>query len=160
VSRKKAEPKIERIRIPVIVMNGRLTALDAFGQEKIDQLPAGRIFIELDTEEVEDGLRNKFFAGINTLYDNIDSGPGTEFPTSESLRREILREIGFTDPIFRVDGIKREPRSMARGAMKLDELMIVSELMRTYCVHRWGFDPVEMWEQEKDAEAANRARRR
>jgi hypothetical protein len=158
--KRKAKPP-ERIRIPVMVQQGRLTALDAYGQEQIDKLPPGRIFIELDTEEVEDGIRNKFFAGINTLFDNIDdTGPGAQFPTSESLRREILREIGFTDPIFRVDGIKREPRSMARGAMKLDELMIVSELTRAYCVQRWGFDPIESWEMEKDAEAANRARRR
>jgi hypothetical protein len=156
---KKAAPKIERIRIPVMVQNGRLTALDAYGQEQIDKLPLGRLFIELDTEEVEDGIRNKFFAGIGTLYENIESGPGTEFPTAESVRREILRELGFTDPIFRVDGIKREPRSMARGVMKLDELVTLTELTRAYCVQRWGFDPIEAWEQEKDAEAANRRAR-
>jgi hypothetical protein len=154
------KPVIDRPRIAVRVENGRLVPDDPWAAEQIGQLPLGRFVIEPHLEEAEDAVRAKFFAGINTLYDNIDSGPGTEFPTSESLRREILREIGFTDPIFRVDGIKREPRSMARGAMKLDELMIVSELMRTYCVQRWGFDPVEMWEQEKDAEAANRARRR
>lgn len=158
---KKPAPAIERIRIAVRVEQGRLTALDAFGQEQIDKLPLGRLFIEIDEEEAEDGVRNLFMAGIGVLFDNIDgTGPGGEFPTPNSLRREILREIGFADPILRVDGIKKEPRSMARGKMSYDELVVVLEVSRAYCVQRWGFDPFEAWKEEKDAEAANRRARR
>lgn len=152
---------VERPRIAVTVQNGRLAALDAFAQEQIDKLPLGRLFIEIDTEEPEDGVRNLYMAGIGVLFENIDdTGPGKQFPTTMQLRREILREIGFTDPIFRVDGIKKDPRSMARGKMMYDELVVVLEVSRAYCVARWGFDPFEAWTDEKDAEKANRARRR
>lgn len=158
---KKAAPKVERIRIPVHVQNGHLSALDAFGQEMIDKLPLGRLFIEIDTEEPEDGVRNLYMAGIGMLFENIDdTGPGKAFPTKQSLRREIMREIGFADPILRADGIKKDPRSMARGQMTYDELAIVLEVSRAYALQRWGMDPWTMWTDEQDAIAAARARRR
>lgn len=158
---KKSDAKIERIRIAVRVEQGRLGALDAWAQEQIDKLPLGRLFIEIDTEEPEDGVRNLYMAGIGVLFQNVDgAGPGREWPTPIQLRREILREIGFTDPIFRVNGIKKDPRSMARGQMSYDELVVVLEVSRAYCTARWGFDPFEAWTNEKDAEAANRRARR
>lgn len=157
---KKASSKVERIRIAVRVENGRLSALDAFGQEQIDKLPLGRLFIEIDTEEPEDGVRNLYMAGIGVLFDNVDgAGPGGEWPTPNHLRREILREIGFAEPIMRVDGIKKEPRSMARGHMTYDELVLVLEVSRAYCTARWKLDPFQSWADEKDAEAAMRAQR-
>lgn len=143
----------DRIRIAVRVENGRITALDAYAQEAIDKLPLGRIFIEIDQEEAEDGQRNLIMAGIGLLFQNVDgAGPGGEWPTPNHLRRFLLRAIGFAEPIHRVDGIKLEARSMARGQMTYEELTIVLELMRAYCVDRWGFDPFETWTAEKDAE--------
>jgi len=137
----------ERIRIAVRVENGRMVAFDAWAQEQIDKLPLGRIFIEIDTDEPEDGVRNLYMAGIGILFQNVDgAGPGGEWPTPDHLRREILREIGFAEPILRVDGIKKEARSMARGKMSYEELVIVLEISRSYAVARWGFDPWQQWQ--------------
>lgn len=142
----------ERPRFAVTVQNGRLAAMDAYGQEAIDKLPRGRIFIEVLTEEPEDGVRAAYMAGIGVLFDNVDgAGPGGKWPTHDHLRREILRGIGFAEPIKRVDGIKMEARSMARGRMTYEELMQVTELSRTYCFDRWGFDPFQSWQDEQDA---------
>jgi hypothetical protein len=153
--------KIERPRIVVLVENGRLVAGSAWDQEQIDKLPRGRIIAEIDETEPEDGVRALFMAGIQVLFDNVDgTGPGGEWPTPNHLRREILREIGFAEPIMRVDGIKKEARSMARGQMTYDELVLVLEISRSYCVARWGFDPFQSWQDEKDAEVANRRARR
>lgn len=158
---KKKPAKIERPRFAARVENGRLVAFSIVDQEIIDKLPLGRIFIEVNEEEQEDSVRNKFMAAIGLLFENVDgAGPGGEWPTPNHLRRFILRSIGFAEPIFRVDGIKQEARSMARGAMTFDELVMVTELSRAFCVEKFGFDPFTMWEEEKDAERANAARRR
>jgi len=147
----------ERPRFAVRVENGRLVAMGPYEQEIIDKLPKGRIFIEVTTEEAEDGIRNLFMAGIGILFDNVDgAGPGGKWPTHDHLRREILRGIGFAEPIKRVDGIKMEARSMARGRMTYEELVQVTELSRTYCFDRWGFDPFEAWTNEQDAMKGNR----
>ncbi len=138
---KKDAPPVERPRFAARIINGHVVGDDPWSQEVIDKLPPGRMVYEVFQEEAEDGVRGLYFAGINMLFQNVDgTGPGGEWPTPESLRREILREIGFTDPIFRVDGIKKEPRSMARGRMQYDELVVVLEVSRAYCVSRWGFD--------------------
>lgn len=156
----KKAAKIERPRFAARVENGRLVAFSIIDQEIIDKLPLGRIFVEVDEEEAEDGVRNKYMAAIGLLFENVDgAGPGGEWPTPNHLRRHILRSIGFAEPIFRVDGIKQEARSMARGAMTYDELVMVTELSRAFCVDKFGFDPFEAWENEKEAEKANRGRR-
>ena len=141
--------KAERPRIAVRVEAGRLVAMGPMEQEIIDKLPLGRLFVEISDEEATDGLRNFFFAGINLLFDNTDGcGAGGEWPTPNHLRRYLLIEIGFCENILRVDGIKKEPRSMARGSMTADEIKLVTELSRAYCVARWGFDAWTEWESE------------
>lgn len=144
--------KAERPRIAVRVENGRLVALSAYDQEMIDRLPMGRIIAEIDTEVPTDKLRGFYMAGIALLYSNIDdTGPGKMFPTEVHLRRHILRAINMAEPIHRTDGIKMDPRSMARGAMEYDEMATVLELSRAYAVERWLFDPWEKWDEEKAA---------
>lgn len=141
--------KSERPRIRVRVENGRLTAISAADQEQIDKLPLGVIVAEMDTEDATDGARNFYMAGIGLLYSNIDdTGPGKTFPTETHLRRHILRATGFAEPIHRVDGIKLEARSMARGAMEYDEIQRVLELSRVYTFERWNIDPWKLWEDE------------
>ncbi len=141
--------KSERPRIRVWVDNGRLVALSPFDQELIDKLPLGAMVAEMDTEDATDGARNFYMAGVGVLYANIDDvGPGRTFPTETHLRRHILRAIGFAEPIHRVDGMKLEARSMARGRMEYDEIQKVLELSRVYTFERWNIDPWQMWEDE------------
>lgn len=141
--------KTERPRIRVRVENGRLTAVSAADQEQIDKLPLGLIVAEIDTEDATDGARNFYMAGIGLLYANIDDvGPGRTFPTETHLRRHILRATGFAEPIHRVDGIKLEARSMARGYMEYDEIQKVLELSRVYTFERWNIDPWALWEEQ------------
>jgi hypothetical protein len=150
MTKKKPPAPPERPRFAARIINGHVVADDPWSQEVVDKLPAGRMVFEVHTEEAEDGIRGLFFAGLKVLFDNVESGPGTEFPTPESLRREILREIGFCDPILRIDGIKKEPRSMARGRMQYDELVVVLEVSRAYCMSRWQMDPWALWEAEHE----------
>ena len=141
--------QVERPRIRVRVDNGRLVALSPYDQEQIDKLPLGAMVAEIDEEEAEDSIRAKFMSGIGLLYENIpESGAGKAFPTENHLRRHILRAIQFAEPIHRVDGIKMEARSMARGSMQFEEWPKVLELSRAYVFERWGYDPWEKWEQE------------
>lgn len=144
----KAKP-VERARIPVHVDNGRLVAFDAAGQEMIDRLPLGRIIAEIDQAEPEDGLRAFFFAGLNLLAENCDEvGPGRTFPTSESLRKYLLKEVGFAEAVVRIDGVKWVPVSMARGAMDYPTLNTCVELVQQFVVHKWGWNPWTTWSEE------------
>lgn len=143
--------KAERPRIAVRVEAGRLVPFDILAQEAIDKLPLGRLFIEIDTEEPTDRLRGYYMAGIKILYDSIpESGPGKTFPTETHLRRHLMRATGFAEPIHRIDGIKMEARSMARGAMEVDEMETLLELSRTYTFERWSIDPWALWDQEHE----------
>ena len=151
---------VERPRFAVRVVNGALVPDDPWAAEQIGLLPLGRLMVEADTEDAEDAARGKFMAGIGMLYHNIDeTGPGKKFPTERQLRRHILSAINFAEPLFRMDGIKMDPRSQAKGEMTYAEWVTITELTRTYCLERWGFDPIDSWEKEKDAEAANRRAR-
>ncbi len=145
---------VERPRFAVRVENGRLIADGPWEQECIDKLPKSRLIIEVHTEEPEDGVRAIFMAGIKVLFDNIDgTGPGGKWPTPRSLRRDILKATGFSEPIVsRVDGYKLDARSMARGKMDYEELVAALELARVYCLEHWGFDPFQTWQDAKDME--------
>ncbi len=138
--------KSERPRIRVRVDNGRLTAIDAAAQEQIDKLPLGFIIAEIDQEDATDSLRALYMAGMNELFENVDNtGPGKMWPVMKSLRKFVLKEIGFAEPVIRVDGVKWVPLSMARGEMDYDDLKTCLELTRAYVVDRWGFD---YWDEE------------
>lgn len=142
----KVETKIERARIRVRVDNGRLTAIDAAAQEQIDKLPLGVIVVEADEEDPTDSLRALYMAGMNELFLNVDgTGPGKTWPTMTSLRKFILKEIGFAQAVVRIDGVKWVPLSMSRNEMGYDDLKTCLELTRAYVVDRWGFD---YWDEE------------
>lgn len=149
--------KVERPRIRVRVENGRLIALSAYDQELIDKLPLGAIVAEVDAEDATDGLRNFYMAGIGTLFENVDGcGPGKTWPTPTSLRKYILKEIGFAEAVVRVDGVKWIPLSMARGEMTFQDLTTCLELSRAFVLDKWGFDPFEEWSEAKDLERHRR----
>lgn len=141
----------ERPRIRVRAENGRLVPLSQWDQELIDKLPRGACIAEIDEEQAEDALRAIYMIGIKALYENIpEAGPGLAFPTETQLRRHIMRANGFAEPVHRVDGVKMEARSMAKGAMNYSDMSTLMELSRTYAVERWGFDP---WEREGEKNA-------
>lgn len=145
--------KPERQRIIVMVEGGKIVASDAWAQECIDKLPKGRFVIEPDLDEAEDGVRNLFMAGIGTLFENTDGcGPGKTWPTTTSLRKFILKEIGFAEAVIRVDGVKWVPVSMARGEMTYADLQTCLELGRAFCIDHWGWDPFLQWQEAKDLE--------
>lgn len=147
----------ERPRIRVRVDTGRLVALSPFDQEIIDKLPLGAIVAEIDAEEATDGLRNFFFAGINLLYQNVDgTGPGKTWPTPDSLRKYVLKEIGFAEPVLRVDGVKWVPLSMARNEMSFESMTMCLELSRAFALDKWGFDAWADWSDAKDLERQHR----
>jgi hypothetical protein len=139
----------ERPRIRVRAENGRLVPLSQWDQEQIDKLPRGACIAEIDEEQAEDALRAIYMIGIKALYDNTpESGPGGKFPTETQLRRHIMRANGFCEPIHhRIDGVKMEAVSMAKGKMNYADMSTLLELSRTYAVERWGFDP---WQKDED----------
>lgn len=144
--------------IAVRVHNGHLVADDPYSQELVDKLPAGRRLIAVvDMEEPTDGLRNLYFAGLNTLFENVDgTGPGKTWPTANSLRKFILKEIGFAEAVIRVDGVKWVPVSMARGEMSYGDLVTCLELSQAFALDRWGWNPWEQWKEAKELESKRR----
>jgi len=145
---------VEANTIAVIVENGRLVPADQFAQELVDKLPAKRRLIAVvDLEEPTDQLRNFYMAGIGMLFDNVDgTGPGKTWPTQNSLRKYILKEIGFAEAVVRVDGVKWIPLSMARGEMSFEDMTTCLELSRAFVVDKWGFDPWGEWSEAKELE--------
>lgn len=149
--------KTERPRIRVKVDTGRLVAVSLFDQEQIDLLPLGVFTIEPDVEDATDGLRNFYHAGIGLLFNNVDgTGVGKTWPTPNSLRKYVLKEIGFAEAVVRVDGVKWVPLSMARGEMSYADLVTCLELSRAFVLDKWGFDAWADWSDAKDLENQRR----
>lgn len=108
---------------------------------------------EIDAEDSTDGLRNLYFAGLNTLFENTDGcGAGKTWPTPNSLRKYLLKEIGMAEAVLRVDGVKWVPVSMARGEMSYADLVTCLELSRAFVLDRWGWNPWDQWKEAKDLE--------
>jgi hypothetical protein len=149
---------VEQDTIAVVVENGRLVPADQFAQELIGKLPLGRRLIAVvNMEEPTDQLRNFYFAGIGLLFQNIDgTGPGKTWPTANSLRKYILKEIGFAEPVIRVDGVKWVPVSMARGEMSFEDMTTCLELSRAFVTDKWGWDAWADWSDAKELEKQRR----
>lgn len=142
--------KQETASITVLVVDGKLVPADQWAQERLAQLPLKRrLEATFDLTEPVDDLRAKYMAGMNDLFENIDgTGPGRRWPTMKSLRKHILVKIGFAEPVYRADGVKMVPLSMARGEMDYPDMVQCLELTRAYVVDTYGFDP---WQDHEDA---------
>lgn len=132
----------------VLVEGGRLVPADQYAQEMLAKLPLRkRLVATFDLADATDDLRARYMIGMKVLFDNVDgAGPGRRWPTVTSLRKHILVKIGFAEPLYRNDGVKMIPLSMARGEMTHEDLAQCLELTRAYVVDTWGHD---YWEEEK-----------
>lgn len=142
--------KQEPTSVTVLVVDGKLVPADQWAQERLAALPLKRrLEATFDLTEPVDDLRAKYMAGMNELFENIDgTGPGKRWPTMKTLRKHILVKIGFAEPLYRNDGVKMIPLSMARGEMDYADLQQCLELTRAYVVDTYGWDP---WEEHEDA---------
>jgi hypothetical protein len=141
--------------------NGHLIPADVFAQEELLKLPRRARFncyltlAKADPDDEHGRLLNLYMAGIGLLYDNMPTGPGTDFPTPTHLRRHILCEIGFCERIPQRDGaVKKIALSQSRDHMTLEDLRYCYELSIVY-VLAWTervlgepVNPWELWKQE------------
>lgn len=134
--------------------NVRLAPADALADDQMRELPRGarlnaNVAVARNSPEDEHmGLLRLYHAGINTLYENMDSGPGTDFPTPRHVRKEILNKTGFCTIIPQRDGgERRDPDSMAIDKMEVEDLKYCLELSQQYAVERWGFNPWDLWKE-------------
>ena len=74
----KKQPKVERPRIAVHVENGRLSALDAFGQEQIDKLDERVIGIARDMKVGIEDIKKAALMKRQVVYDDKGEPVGTE----------------------------------------------------------------------------------
>lgn len=146
--------------VAVMVEGGHLVPADAFAQEEIEKLPRGARFhayLTLAKAAVDDEhgrLLIKYMAGIRDLYDWLPcTGPGTEYPTPNHVRHEILKQINFCTLHPQRDGtVRKEPLSMARDALSFEDLQVCMELSRLYAAawteHLTGtrYEPWEEYE--------------
>ncbi len=134
--------------VTLMVENGRLVPADQHAQEMLAQLPLKKRLVgTFDLEEATDALRARYMIGMKALFENLDgTGPGKRWPTVTSLRKHILVKIGFAEPVYRADGVKMVPLSMARGEMTFEDMTQCLELTRAHCVDTWGWDP---WQEEE-----------
>ena len=159
-----AKSKEAPIAVEVQDVAGRrvMVPADAWAQEDMAALPRGvrfHVYITIAKSAVDDEhgrMLTRYMTGISELYDWLpNTGPGTDFPTANHVRKYILREIGFCEQHPQRDGtVKRTALSMQRDKMEFADLQICFELTREY-VGRWTeeltgerFEPWEKWELE------------
>lgn len=102
------------------------------------------------SEDRRAGNLRHWWAGIGLLLENTDD---ERWPTKRKLHNLILEELGFTEKIWRIDGSYRlVVDSIAIDNMEDDDFDRLFEKARAFCLLHWGFDPWQMWVDEKNAE--------
>lgn len=148
--------------ILVEVRKGALVPAERWAAEELAELPEGARFnayltiASSDQDDAHGLLLKKYMAGINELYDFLPvTGPGTQYPTRNKLRKEILKALGFCETWPQIDGsVRKEAHSMSRDKMSYADLQVCFELTRAYCLvlteQLTGerFDPWKRWEDE------------
>jgi hypothetical protein len=114
----------------------------------------GRFTRPIGTEDRRAGLLRLWWAGLGLLHDNIDD---ERWPSKRKLHNLILEELGYVEKIWRIDGTYRlVVDSVAIDNMEDDAFDGLFEKARSFVVTHWGFDPWDMWVEEKKAEMANK----
>ena len=156
--------KMKEAPIAVEIRGGRIMPADAWAEEEIAKMPNGTRFnayftlAKSDVDDQHGRMLTRYMTGMSELFDYLpNTGPGTDYPTANHLRRMILCEIGFCVTHPQRDGsVKKEAQSMARDKMDFDELQVCFEMTRTYVGayteavtgERW--EPWEEWEKEHE----------
>lgn len=109
--------------------------------------PDGKFVGLAISDPARNGMMGLYFAGLKLLFENQD-----KFATNKKLREEILKKIGYSKKLYRVDGtfLKEVPDSMAIENMTDEEMSIVQEKSRAYVVATWGWDPWSTWVEQQE----------
>lgn len=137
-----------------------LRPADAYSQQQIDELPRGATYnvrvskLSAHGKEEREGLRGLWWAGCEVLANNVDH---KLWDTKRKASDEILKGLGFVRPRFRIDkSVDMIPVSLAEDAMDDEEMAVLLERARTFCIDRWDFDPFQTWIDEQEAAKGNR----
>lgn len=158
--------KTKEAPIAVEIRGGRIMPADAWAEEEIAKMPNGTRFnayftlAKSDVDDQHGRMLTRYMTGMSELFDYLpNTGPGTDYPTANHLRRMILCELGFCVTHPQRDGsVKKEAQSMARDKMDFEELSVCFEMTRTYvgayteAVTGNRFEPWEKWEIEHPLE--------
>jgi hypothetical protein len=134
----------------------RLRPATAYDAELLESVQPGEYKVALTKAGAKTGgAKRKWYAGLGLLIDNTED---PRVPTKEKAHELVMRGIGMVHkaPHLRgenfetlvVDSLPDDDESMAR----------VLELARAFAASEWGFDPWQMWEDERSAARAARER--
>lgn len=145
---------MSRAPIGMTIDQRGLFPLDAYAQEQLAALPPGTYSVRFARmtargKTEREGLRGLWWAGCEMLSQNVEH---RLWDTKRKASDQILIGLGFVRPRFRIDKtVDMIPVSLAEDAMDDEEMIVLLERGRTFCIDRWGFDPFEMWTNEQDA---------
>lgn len=119
-------------------------ALERFHMDYLDGKKVGLVI----SDPARNGMLGLWWAGIKLLYDNQD-----EFATERKLHEEILKKIGLSKKLYRIDKtfVREVVDSIAIENMTDEEFKVVQEKAREYVVGRWGYDPWDLWVEQQEA---------
>ncbi len=139
---------------------GRLVPADAYAQQQTDELPEGkelsvRVSVMSSTGKTQrEGMRGLWFGGLELLAQNTDD---MSYDSKDKAYHQIRVDLGYTRKRFRIDGTYEEiPISTSEESMPDEEFQVLMERAQAFVEATMGWNPWQVWKQEKDAEAANR----
>lgn len=145
---------------PILVRRegNHLVPINAWSSEQLQSLPENvdlnaRVTRASPKESRRHGTNAMYWAGLGLMVENFDEEDEKAWPTSRKLHNLIAEELGYTTKIYRIDRSYRlEVDSVAFDAMTDDEFEVFVEKARAWMVAHFGWDPVQAWIDNKEAQ--------
>jgi hypothetical protein len=145
---------MSRAPIAMTVKGGRFSAMDAYAAEQLSQLPDGDYSVRVSRltnsgREERAGMRGLWFAGLQLLSENTED---PEYDSPKKAYDQIRIDLGYVRRRYRIDkSWEYVPISTAEETFSDEEMAILQERARAFCVERFGFDPWAQWTEQQDA---------
>lgn len=100
------------------------------------------------TDPARSGKAGLYFAGLRVLFENQE-----EFSTPEKLRKQMLKDCGFSTELYRIDGTVDRviADSMSEEGMNDEELTLFMEAARVWTIKKFDMDPWSLWVEQQEA---------
>lgn len=125
---------------------------DPYTAEIMDTIPEdGKRFAVDLKEDRSKGELAFYWAGIGLLVNNFTDEAREKWPNSERFSKALLEATGHSTRWWRLDGTYTDRAdSIALNKMEAAEFETYFETARAMVVSMFGYDPWDLWAQEKD----------